>query len=89
MRLAKYIEAVSGLKVSLDAMFDVHTKRIHEYKKQLLNILGIIHRYDCIEAAVDKAFANPNKWTQMSILSTVGLGIFSSDRTIQDYTEKT
>ncbi|XP_021806174.1 glycogen phosphorylase 1-like [Prunus avium] len=49
MRLAEYIEAMSGVKVSLDAMFDVHTKRIHEYKRQLLNILGIIHRYDCIE----------------------------------------
>ncbi|CAL8172970.1 unnamed protein product [Prunus armeniaca] len=40
-------------------------------------------------AAVDKAFADPNKWTQMSILSTAGLGIFSSNRTIQDYAEKT
>ncbi|KAL6291905.1 hypothetical protein ACE6H2_000047 [Prunus campanulata] len=49
MRLAEYIEAMSGVKVSLDAMFDVQTKRIHEYKRQLLNILGIIHRYDCIE----------------------------------------
>ncbi|PQQ20473.1 glycogen phosphorylase 1 [Prunus yedoensis var. nudiflora] len=52
MRLAEYIEAMSGVKVSLDAMFDVHTKRIHEYKRQLLNILGIIHRYDCIEGAI-------------------------------------
>ncbi|XP_008224553.2 PREDICTED: alpha-glucan phosphorylase, H isozyme-like [Prunus mume] len=41
------------------------------------------------QAAVDKAFADPNKWTQMSILSTAGSGIFSSDRTIQDYAEKT
>ncbi|TYK26442.1 glycogen phosphorylase 1-like [Cucumis melo var. makuwa] len=49
MRLAEYIEATSGLKVSLDAMFDVQIKRIHEYKRQLLNILGIIHRYDCIK----------------------------------------
>ncbi|PON60630.1 Glycogen/starch/alpha-glucan phosphorylase [Trema orientale] len=50
MRLAEYIEAMSGLKVSLDAMFDVQIKRIHEYKRQLLNILGIIHRYDCIKS---------------------------------------
>ncbi|KAM6551143.1 hypothetical protein CsatB_000951 [Cannabis sativa] len=49
MRLAEYIEVLSGLKVSLDAMFDVQIKRIHEYKRQLLNILGIIHRYDCIK----------------------------------------
>ncbi|KAG4960423.1 hypothetical protein JHK87_037056 [Glycine soja] len=49
MRLAEYIETMSGVKVSLDAMFDVQVKRIHEYKRQLLNILGIIHRYDCIK----------------------------------------
>ncbi|KAL8108109.1 hypothetical protein AgCh_024524 [Apium graveolens] len=48
-RLAEYIEMMSGVKVSLDAMFDVQIKRIHEYKRQLLNILGIIHRYDCIK----------------------------------------
>ncbi|XP_050230661.1 uncharacterized protein LOC126679734 [Mercurialis annua] len=49
MRLAEYIEAMSGVKVSVDAMFDVQIKRIHEYKRQFLNILGIIHRYDCIK----------------------------------------
>lgn len=37
------------LQVSPDAMFDVQIKRIHEYKRQLLNLLGIIHRYDCIK----------------------------------------
>lgn len=49
MRLAEYIEVMSGLKVSVDAMFDVQVKRIHEYKRQFLNILGIIHRYECIK----------------------------------------
>ncbi|KAL7592257.1 hypothetical protein Lser_V15G32303 [Lactuca serriola] len=49
MRLAEYIETMSGVKVSLDAMFDVQIKRIHEYKRQFLNILGVIHRYDCIK----------------------------------------
>ncbi|KDP21008.1 hypothetical protein JCGZ_21479 [Jatropha curcas] len=49
MRLAEYIEAMTGVKVSIDAMFDVQIKRIHEYKRQFLNILGIIHRYDCIK----------------------------------------
>lgn len=48
-RLAEYIETMSGVKVSLDAMFDVQIKRIHEYKRQLLNILGVIHRYDSIK----------------------------------------
>ncbi|KAG6416612.1 hypothetical protein SASPL_124045 [Salvia splendens] len=49
MRLADYIETSTGVKVSLDAMFDVQVKRIHEYKRQLLNILGIVYRYDCIK----------------------------------------
>lgn len=48
-RLALYIEGISGVKVSIDAMFDVQVKRIHEYKRQLLNVLSIIHRYDCIK----------------------------------------
>jgi glucan phosphorylase len=37
------------LQVSIDAMFDVQVKRVHEYKRQFLNVLGIIHRYDCIK----------------------------------------
>ncbi|XP_069149749.1 uncharacterized protein [Solanum lycopersicum] len=52
MRLAEYIETLTSVKVSLDAMFDVQIKRIHEYKRQLLNILGIIHRYDCIKVFI-------------------------------------
>ncbi|KAG6546468.1 hypothetical protein Mapa_012017 [Marchantia paleacea] len=48
-RLAEYIEGISGVKVSIDAMFDVQVKRIHEYKRQLLNVMSIIHRYDCIK----------------------------------------
>lgn len=40
---------VENVQVSIDAMFDVQVKRVHEYKRQLLNVLGIIHRYDCIK----------------------------------------
>ncbi|CAL8074202.1 unnamed protein product [Prunus armeniaca] len=35
------------------------------------------------QAAVDKAFADPNKWTQMSILSTAGSGIFSRQNNLR------
>jgi len=31
--------------IDVNALFDVHVKRIHEYKRQLLNILGVVHRY--------------------------------------------
>eukprot|EP00850_Spirogloea_muscicola_P017799 SM000156S02155 [mRNA] locus=s156:289152:295738:+ [translate_table: standard] len=48
-RLAEYVEMSTGVKVSIDAMFDIQVKRIHEYKRQLLNILSIIHRYDCVK----------------------------------------
>lgn len=49
IRLAEFTETFTGMKVSPDAMFDVQIKRIHEYKRQLLNLLGIIYRYDCIK----------------------------------------
>eukprot|EP00271_Cylindrocystis_brebissonii_P014161 TRINITY_DN35420_c0_g1_i1.p1 TRINITY_DN35420_c0_g1~~TRINITY_DN35420_c0_g1_i1.p1 ORF type:complete len:1046 (+),score=242.32 TRINITY_DN35420_c0_g1_i1:158-3295(+) len=48
-RMATYIRDVTGVQVSVDAMFDIQVKRIHEYKRQLLNVLAIVHRYDCIK----------------------------------------
>jgi starch phosphorylase len=47
-RLADAIEKRTGLAVSTDMMFDVQVKRIHEYKRQLLNMLHAIHLYDRI-----------------------------------------
>ncbi len=47
-RLAANIEAITGLQVSTDTMFDVQVKRIHEYKRQLLNLLHAVHLYDRI-----------------------------------------
>ncbi|PFH49284.1 glycosyltransferase family 35 protein [Amanita thiersii Skay4041] len=44
-RLAQYVQATLGLTVNTDAMFDVQIKRLHEYKRQTMNILGVIHRY--------------------------------------------
>jgi starch phosphorylase len=49
-RLAAAIQKTCGIQVSPDAMFDIQVKRIHEYKRQLLNVLGIIHRYKAIKA---------------------------------------
>eukprot|EP00803_Ostreobium_quekettii_P001464 evm.model.scf_1283.3 EVM.evm.TU.scf_1283.3 scf_1283:33890-45391(+) len=40
------IEKVTGVKAPKNAMLDMQVKRIHEYKRQLLNILGVIYRYD-------------------------------------------
>uniref|UniRef100_A0A7N0T5Q5 Alpha-1,4 glucan phosphorylase n=1 Tax=Kalanchoe fedtschenkoi TaxID=63787 RepID=A0A7N0T5Q5_KALFE len=44
-KVAALIKEKTGYIVSPDAMFDVQIKRIHEYKRQLLNILGIVYRY--------------------------------------------
>eukprot|EP01024_Parvocaulis_polyphysoides_P002130 TRINITY_DN1065_c0_g2_i3.p1 TRINITY_DN1065_c0_g2~~TRINITY_DN1065_c0_g2_i3.p1 ORF type:complete len:756 (-),score=139.93 TRINITY_DN1065_c0_g2_i3:85-2352(-) len=44
-RLAAVIKQVSGDDVNLNAMFDIQIKRIHEYKRQLLNVLSIMWRY--------------------------------------------
>ncbi len=47
-RLAANIETKTGLTVSRNSLFDVQVKRIHEYKRQLLNLLHAIHLYDRI-----------------------------------------
>ena len=49
-RLASVVADRLGLRLDPDAMFDVQIKRIHEYKRQLLNILETIALYDAIRA---------------------------------------
>tara|TARA_R110001583_G_scaffold195252_1_gene370901 strand:- start:8908 stop:11370 length:2463 start_codon:yes stop_codon:yes gene_type:complete len=46
--LANFVEQATGVKFNVDMMFDVQVKRIHEYKRQLLNILHVIGLYDQI-----------------------------------------
>ena len=49
LRLANWVEQhMDGLLLDTDAMFDVQVKRIHEYKRQLLNVLHVIARYQRI-----------------------------------------
>jgi len=45
-RLAKLIRETNNIEVNLDSMFDVQVKRIHEYKRQLLNVLHVITLYN-------------------------------------------
>ncbi|KAK3026318.1 hypothetical protein RJ639_041006 [Escallonia herrerae] len=44
-RLADYIFRVTGVNIDPNSLFDIQVKRIHEYKRQLLNILGVVYRY--------------------------------------------
>ena len=50
VRLAQHIMSTTSVKVNPKALFDIQVKRIHEYKRQQLNILGVIHRYLSIKA---------------------------------------
>ena len=47
-RLADYIQRETGIVLDPDSLFDVQVKRIHEYKRQLLNVLHVITRYNMI-----------------------------------------
>ena len=48
-RLAAMVQRDCGVAFDTNAMFDVQVKRIHEYKRQLLNVLHVIHLYDRIK----------------------------------------
>jgi glycogen phosphorylase len=50
VRLARYIGATTGVKVDPHSLFDVQVKRIHEYKRQLLNVLQVVARYQALLA---------------------------------------
>ncbi|HOE40301.1 MAG TPA: glycogen/starch/alpha-glucan phosphorylase [Rhodoferax sp.] len=50
VRLAATIAHTTGIEVSPDSLFDVQVKRIHEYKRQLLNVLHVVWRYQAILA---------------------------------------
>ena len=53
-RLAAYIKETTGIEVSTDAIFDVQVKRLHAYKRQLLNVLNIIKEYWDLKDNPDK-----------------------------------
>jgi starch phosphorylase len=52
-RLTAFIKKVLRVEVNPTSLFDVHIKRIHEYKRQLLNLLHVIHRYLSIKKGSD------------------------------------
>ena len=61
-RLAALVESECGVKFNCNALFDVQVKRIHEYKRQLLNALHVIHLYNRIKRG------DTNNWTNRCVL---------------------
>jgi starch phosphorylase len=61
-RLAKMVKEDCNVDFSTDAMFDVQVKRIHEYKRQLLNVLHTIHLYNRIKRG------ETENWTKRCVL---------------------
>ena len=49
VRLARYIKEHNGIDVDPNSIFDVQVKRLHEYKRQLLNILHVMYEYNRIK----------------------------------------
>ena len=56
VRLAKYIKEHNGIDVDPNSIFDVQVKRLHEYKRQLLNILHVMYLYNEIKEHPDMEF---------------------------------
>jgi len=80
-RLAKVVHDTAYVKVDPESMFDIHAKRIHEYKRQLLNALHVIHQYlraveDGVLPPVPKTYlfagkAAPSYWTAKQIIKLI------------------
>jgi len=61
-RLAALVLERTGVIIDPNALFDVQVKRIHEYKRQLLNVLHVIHLYVRIK------FSKPSAWTNRCVI---------------------
>ncbi|WEK05315.1 MAG: glycogen/starch/alpha-glucan phosphorylase [Candidatus Devosia phytovorans] len=80
-KLAKLIKDRLGITVSADALFDVQIKRIHEYKRQLLNIIQAVALYDEIRAHPERDYvprvkifagkAAPGYWNAKLIIKLI------------------
>jgi starch phosphorylase len=89
-RLTRLITRTTSIAIDPDSIFDVHIKRIHEYKRQLLNVMRIVHDYlrlveDGHEPAVPRTYifsgkAAPGYWAAKQIIRL----IYSVARVVND-----
>jgi glycogen phosphorylase len=80
-RMARVIAETTGVIVNPGSLFDVHVKRIHEYKRQLLNVMHIVHQYlrlirDGVPPAAPRTYifagkAAPGYWAAKQIIRTI------------------
>jgi starch phosphorylase len=97
LKLAEVTQSLSGVTVDPDSMFDVQIKRIHEYKRQLLNVMGIIHDYlGIVEHGVAPAVARtyifagkaaPGYWAAKQIIKLIHsvADVVNNDERTRDY----
>jgi starch phosphorylase len=81
-RLARVIAQTTAIRVDPNSLFDIQVKRIHEYKRQLLNVMRIVHEYlrlveDGIPPAVPRTYvfagkAAPGYWAAKQIIQLIG-----------------
>jgi starch phosphorylase len=96
LRFARMVESDYSVKCDPNALFDVQVKRIHEYKRQVLNVLHVIHLYDRIKRGDTGDWtprcvfiggkAAPGYWLAKRIIKLVNnvAGVVNSDPLVGD-----
>jgi starch phosphorylase len=96
LRFARMVESDCGVKCDPNALFDVQVKTIHEYKRQVLNVLHVIHLYDRIKRGDTGDWtprcvfiggkAAPGYWLAKRIIKLVNnvAGVVNSDPLVGD-----
>ena len=96
VRLANKIEKLTGIKLNTNSLFDVQIKRIHEYKRQLLNLLHVITLYNRIRSGQGKDItprtvifggkAAPGYWMAKQIIRLINevAAVVNEDATVGD-----
>ena len=95
-RLARIVKETTGITVDSNSLFDIHVKRMHEYKRQLLNVMHIIHQYlslveDRVQLDVPRTYviagkAAPGYWAAKQIIKLINnvAAVINNDSRVDD-----